>query len=157
MIIYKRNKSIFDSSAAFMVNPVNCKGVMGAGLALEIKKRFPENFKYYHEYCSKSSPKGGDLIWYIPEASKVVEGERAIINFCTKEDWKKPSKLEWVEKGVKQLVTIFEEKYLDGNYPTPLLALPMLGCGKGGLEVSEVLNIFSSEFANCKYDIEVYL
>lgn len=157
MIIYKQNESIFDSSAAFLTNPVNCKGVMGAGLALEMKKKFPNNFKYYHEYCSKSSPKGGDLIWYLPEANQVIKGERAIINFCSKEDWKKPSKLEWIEKGVKQIVSIFEEKYLDGVYPTPLLALPLLGCGKGKLPVKDVLGVFTYEFANCRYDVEVYL
>jgi|SRR4028118_68066 Macro domain. len=155
MIIYKRDESIFDSSAAFLVNPVNTKGVSGAGLALEMKKRFPENFKYYHEYCSKSSPKGGDLIWYIPEASKIAEGERAIINFCTK-DLEIPSLLE-IKRGIKKLMSIFEEKYLDGKYPTPLLALPMLGCGKGGLEVEKVLGVFTNEFKDCKYDVEIYL
>jgi O-acetyl-ADP-ribose deacetylase (regulator of RNase III) len=157
MIIFKRDESIFDSSAAFIVNPVNTKGISGAGLALEMKKRFPENFKHYHKFCSESLPKGGDFVFYIPEASQVIKGERAIINFCTKEDWKKPSKLEWVEKGIKQLINVFEEKYLDGKYPTPLLALPMLGCGKGGLEVDKVLGVFTNEFKNCKYDVEVYL
>lgn len=157
MIIYKRNESIFDSSAAFIVNPVNCKGVSGAGLALEMKKKFPENFTHYHKYCLEVPLKGGDLVWHIPDASQTLKGERAVINFCTKEDWRKPSKLEWVEKGIAQLISLLEEKYLDGKYPTPLLALPMLGCGKGGLEIEDVLGVFTKYFANCKYDVEIYL
>lgn len=157
MIIYKRNESIFDSSAAFIVNPVNCKGVMGAGLAEEFKNRFPDNFDYYHNYCSVSSPVGGDLIWYLPEPAQIVKGDRNIINFCTKERWQNLSKLEWISKGVKRLVECINEKYSDGKYEVPLLALPLLGCGKGKLKKNDVLGVFTSEFANCKYDVEVYL
>ena len=42
---------IFDSPAHTLVNPVNCVGVMGAGLALEFKKRFPQEFKNYVQFC----------------------------------------------------------------------------------------------------------
>ena len=153
MIIHKPGQDIFTSTAHFIVNPVNTKGIMGKGLALEMKKRFPLNFKFYHSFCSESSPKGGDLIFYYPES---VTKERPIINFCTKEDWKKPSKLEWVERGITNLVEKLRELYSDGQYPSPLLALPMLGCGEGGLGQDKVLSVFKQLLEGCKYDVEIY-
>ena len=39
--------NIFDSNAQTLVNTVNCVGVMGKGVALEFKKRYPEMFKEY--------------------------------------------------------------------------------------------------------------
>lgn len=154
MIIYKPEQNIFTSTAHFLVNPVNTKGVMGKGLALEMKRLFPLNFKHYHSFCSSSSPKGGDLIFYYPESSSVRE--RPIINFCTKEDWKKPSKLEWVEKGMIRLFEQLNELYPDSQYPAPLLALPMLGCGEGGLSQSEVLRVITQSLAKIKFDVEIY-
>ena len=153
MIIYKPEQDIFTSTAHYLVSPVNTKGVMGKGLALEMKKQFPLNFKYYLSFCSSSSPKGGDLIFYYPEN---ITKERAIVNFCTKEDWKKPSKLEWIEKGVNSIIERLGEMHSDGQYPCPLLALPMLGCGDGGLDQDSVLKVFKQSLKGCKYDVEIY-
>lgn len=153
MIIYKPGQDIFNSTAHFLVNPTNTKGVMGKGLALEMKNRFPLNFKYYHNFCSSSSPKGGDLIFHYPEN---VTKERPVINFCTKEQWQKPSKLEWIERGMINLVERLDELYPEGQYPSPLVALPMLGCGEGGLDKDEVLSVFKSVLVDVKFDVEIY-
>ena len=153
MIIYKPGQDIFTSTAHYLVNPINTKGVVGKGLALEMKKQFPLNFKHYHSFCSSSSPKGSDLIFHYPED---ITKERSIINFCTKEDWKKPSKLEWIKKGMSNLIEKLSEMYPDGQYPSPLLALPMLGCGEGGLDQDSVLRVFKQSLEGCKYDVEIY-
>ena len=44
--------NLFDSDAQTLVNTVNCVGVMGKGIALEFKKRFPEMFQDYAPRCS---------------------------------------------------------------------------------------------------------
>lgn len=152
MIIFKPEQDIFTSTAYFLVNPTNIKGVMGKGLALDMKKRFPENYKEYHSFCTSSSPKGGDLLFYYPENKE----ERPIINFFTKEDWGKPSELKWIKKGLTSLISQLIELYPNGQYPSPLLALPMLGCGEGGLDQDSVLRVFKQSLEGCKYDVEVY-
>lgn len=164
MIIYKPGQDIFTSTAQFIVNPTNTKGVSGKGLALEssdllfgeFKKRYPKNYKEYHSFCSSSSPKGGDLLFYYPEQLDRLKGDRGIINFCTKEDWKKPSKIEWIEKGMTKLVEQLTNLYSDGKYPSPLLALPMLGCGEGGLDEGNVLRVITQSLEGCKFDVEIY-
>lgn len=42
---------MFDSPADIRVNTVNCVGVMGAGVALAFKQRYPEMFKEYQRDC----------------------------------------------------------------------------------------------------------
>lgn len=46
------NGDIFNSRCMAIVNPVNCVGVMGAGLAKEFKLRYPTNFEKYAYACS---------------------------------------------------------------------------------------------------------
>ena len=50
---------IFTSKAATLVNTVNCVGVMGKGIALEFKKRFPDLFKDYVSRCARGEVKPG--------------------------------------------------------------------------------------------------
>ena len=38
---------LLESPAQTLVNTVNCVGVMGKGIALEFKKKFPEMYKDY--------------------------------------------------------------------------------------------------------------
>jgi O-acetyl-ADP-ribose deacetylase (regulator of RNase III) len=54
MIEYK-NGDLFTDDAESIVNAVNCVGVMGRGIALQFKKRFPDNFKFYEAACKRGS------------------------------------------------------------------------------------------------------
>ena len=128
--------NIFDADVEALVNPVNCQGVMGKGLALEFKKRFPDNYRIYKELCYNEDN------WQIMEPGDVLvtavnnnTGPKYIFNFATKDHWSKPSKIEYIEKGLKILVKKirkFDIKYI---------AIPKLGCGLGGLEWEEVKKI----------------
>ena len=46
---YKGN--LFASQAQCLVNTVNCVGVMGKGVALEFRRRFPNMFEEYRRVC----------------------------------------------------------------------------------------------------------
>lgn len=121
---------IFDAPADIRVNTVNCVGVMGAGVALAFKQRYPEMFKDYQRDCKDGRVKPGIMhIW------KSLGGDW-IINFPTKRDWREPSRYEDIATGLEDL-----RSYLDGiGHVT--VALPALGCGHGGLDwdrVSEMI------------------
>ncbi|HEY0088449.1 MAG TPA: macro domain-containing protein [Candidatus Lokiarchaeia archaeon] len=135
--------NIFENSAEALVNPVNCVGVMGKGLALEFKKRFPKNFEYYRKTCFE--PLGlviGDLLLF-------KENEKWIVNFPTKIHWKDPSKIEYIQKGLKTLLQIVEEDRLKA------IAIPPLGCGLGGLNWNDVKKEIYEVFE--KENVEVFL
>ncbi|HBM15974.1 MAG TPA: Appr-1-p processing protein [Lentisphaeria bacterium] len=136
--------NIFDSKAQTIVNTVNCVGVMGKGIALEFKKRFPEMFNEYKDKCDKSLVKPGVPYIY----SNLLGG--SIINFPTKDHWRSSSHLEFVVKGLD----IFLEKYQDWGVKS--VAFPPLGCGNGGLEWEMVGRIMYQKLSNLDVPVSIY-
>ena len=124
MIIYHRT-SILDSTAKIAVNTVNCVGIMGKGLAHAYKKRYPQMFKQYKQYCDDGLLEPGKLwLW---------KGDNQwVLNFPTKRHWRNRSKLEWIEAGLKKFVDNYESKGIDQ------ISFPKLGCGNGNLDWDEV-------------------
>ena len=124
---------MFDIPADIPINTVNCVGVMGIGVALEFKKRFPKMFKAYKRECKDKNIKPGKphvwLHWYALNYKKLI-----IINFPTKIHWRNPSKYSYIELGL-----IWLAKFLkDYDYGEVKVTLPALGCGHGGLNWNKV-------------------
>lgn len=115
------NGDLFTSPAAVLVNTVNTVGVMGKGIAKEFKRIFPEMFTLYQERCERGEIQIGTLFLY---RSK----HKSVLNFPTKEDWRKPSHISFVEQGLKTFVNSYEHYGIDS------IAFPQLGCGNGELD-----------------------
>jgi O-acetyl-ADP-ribose deacetylase (regulator of RNase III)/uncharacterized protein YwgA len=113
---------IFQSKAQTLINTVNCVGIMGKGLALEFKKRFPEMFNDYVERCARREVRLGKP--YIYES--LVQPH--VINFPTKDHWRSVSNLQDITRGLEYLVNHYKE------WGITSLAIPPLGCGEGQLE-----------------------
>ena len=79
---------LFQSDAQTIVNTVNCVGVMGKGIALEYKRRFPDMYYKYRELCIKKLFNVGQLWLYKTDG-------KWILNFPTKQHWNNPSKIEY--------------------------------------------------------------
>lgn len=120
----------FDFDADIRVNTVNCVGVMGAGVALAFKRKYPEMFKEYVRQCKeKEIAPGKPSVWKQGDMfSKGIE----IINFPTKNHWRNPSEYEYIESGLIWLSNYLEDK--EGL----TITLPALGCGHGGLDWGKV-------------------
>ena len=135
---------LFCSPAQVLVNAVNTVGVMGKGIALEFKKRYPEMFLHYKEQCDKHKLVIGKLmLWYEPDYW--------ILQFPTKEHWRNPSKMEYIEKG---LMT-FARKYADYNISS--VAFPKLGCGNGELNWNEVKPLMEKYLKDLPIEVYIYL
>lgn len=116
----------FDFDADIRVNTVNCVGVMGKGVALVFKQKYPDMYKQYVKDCkSKDLTPGKPTVWHEKD---FFQKDLEIINFPTKNDWKDPSKYEYIEDGLKWL-----QNYLSGKNDL-VVTLPALGCGHGGLD-----------------------
>lgn len=99
---------IFESGCEAIVNPINCIGKMGAGLALQFKQKYPEMFKEYEMLCKAKKIKIGSLhFWRNPH-----NNPKWIINFPTKDDLS-PSKLEYIQLGLVPLREAIIKKKLD--------------------------------------------
>src|SRR6266851_1967644 len=113
---------LFESSAQTLMNTVNCVGVMGKGVALEFKERFPDMYTDYVRRCEAHEVKLGQP--YLFKRTTVPW----ILNFPTKDHWKSVSKLSDIVAGLE---------YLSAHYKAwgiTSLAVPPLGCGQGQLE-----------------------
>ena len=108
---------------------VNTVGVMGKGIAIQFKERFPMNFKIYANACKKGDMQVGKML-VVKE--NTLDGEKLIINFPTKKEWFRMSQYSYIEDGLKDLVNVIEE------YNIKSIAIPPLGFGNGGLKWEKV-------------------
>jgi len=134
--------NIFDNKFNVVINPVNCDGVMGAGLAKRFKEKYPDMYEDYRKQCINKRLLIGKLHVYR------VNENLTIINFPTKDSWRENSKYEYILKGLKEL-----NKYLISSDKRLSVGIPALGCGLGGLEFLAVSYLISRELNNCKQNI----
>ncbi len=128
-----------------LVNPVNTKGVMGKGLALQFKQAFPEVFREYERAC-----RAGVVV--VGRMHVVTRGDppRCVIHFPTKDHWREPSELSYVREGLVDLVAQVRTRGIRS------IAIPPLGCGLGGLDWSDVQPLIVKAFAEVP-DVRVLL
>ncbi len=135
--------NIFESKCSTIVNTVNCVGVMGKGIALEFKKRYPDMFTDYVLKCDRGEVKPG--IPYVYQNEQV-----SILNFPTKDHWRSPSRLSYVIDGLNWFLDNYERYNIDS------IAFPPLGCGNGGLTWSVVGPIMYQKLSKLPIPIEIY-
>lgn len=137
MITYDSG-DLFDSGVEALVNTVNTVGVMGKGLALQFKRRYPDNFREYADACERGEVQLGHM--FVVSVTELA-GPRFIINFPTKGHWRGRSRLESIEQGLDDLVRVVREHGLRS------VALPALGAGNGGLDWADVKNAIERHLA----------
>ncbi len=147
MITYTTG-NIFESSAEALVNTVNTVGVMGKGLALQFKKNFPSNYRLYRKACSNGELQIGNLL--ILNDRNMESGEKIIINFPTKTDWRKPSEYSYIEAGLEALARELKERGIKS------VAIPPLGAGNGGLNWTLVKAMIEDKLKDSDSDIIIY-
>lgn len=128
MITYE-DGDLFDVVADAYVNPVNCVGAAGKGLALQFKEKFPTNFLAYKHACDKKEVVPGKI--FVKKHSDIAT-PYFILNFPTKRHYKDKSLIEDIDAGMEELVKLVNLLELRS------IAIPALGCGEGGLEWKEV-------------------
>lgn len=142
-IQYQRG-NIFDSKAQVIVNTVNCDGYMGKGLALAFKQRYPAMFPVYQQEC-----KAGKL--RIGRPTLYQDSIPWILNFPTKDHWRLPSKLEYLEKGLQFLVANHKKAGIKS------IALPKLGTQNGQLSWDEVGPLMAKYLGQLDIDVFIYI
>lgn len=120
-----------------IVNTVNCVGVMGKGIALQFRNKWPENFHRYEAACKAKQVRPGRM--FVFDSGGLVK-PNFIINFPTKDHWRGKSRIEFIRDGLVDLVAQVRRLGIKS------IAIPPLGCGNGGLDWSEVQPLIESAF-----------
>jgi len=153
MSIYFEKGNLFETNAEAIVNTVNCVGVMGKGVALEFKNRWPDNFKAYKKLCQSKQLRPGKVFIFdtgdlFDDPKKI---QRYLINFPTKDHWRSKSKMSYIEEGLDDLLVKL------GNLNIKSVALPPLGCGNGGLNWGQVKSLLEEKLSKIQsIDFHIY-
>lgn len=142
-MIHYYEGTVFNTPAKVLVNTVNCFGVMGAGIALEFKLRYPEMFEDYVIKCEQKEMYVGK-----PKLFKYSQ-DVWIMNFPTKNHWRNPSKMNYIEEGLKYFVQNYKKANINS------IAFPKLGTSNGGLDWLEVKPMMEKYLR--EIDIDVYI
>lgn len=147
MISYTQG-NLLEAPVEALVNTVNTVGVMGKGIALMFKERFPNNMAEYAKAC-----KAGDVVtgkMFVTETGELM-GPRWIVNFPTKQHWRAKSKMEWIDQGLVDLRRFILENHVKS------IAIPPLGAGNGGLDWQDVKPKIEAALADLPdVDIQVF-
>lgn len=137
---------LFESGCSTLVNAVNCRGAMGAGIAREFRRRYPAMYEDYRRRCRR-----GEIRLGRPYPWPGQESPPAVLNFPTKDDWREPSRLAPISEGLAWL----RRHYRDWGIAS--LAVPALGCGLGGLRWEEVRPVLARELAPLAIPVLIYV
>ena len=135
--------NLFESNCQTIVNTINCFGVMGKGIALEYKKRFPDMFLRYKELCGKKLIRPG-ILWLYKADNKWI------LNFPTKDHWKNPSKIEYLESGLTKFLNTYKNKGITS------IAFPLLGSSNSGIDPDLSLEVMKKYLSQCDIEVEIY-
>ena len=136
--------NILESNAYAIVNPVNCEGYMGKGLAYQIKQQYPKTYEDYSIVCKQGGLSIGQIHCF-------KENQKMIINFPTKNKWRAKSNISYIIDALPAVVDFI----IDNNIKS--IAIPPLGCGLGGLEWEEVKQILLEYLEPIAYKLEIYI
>ena len=135
---------LFESRAQTLVNTVNCVGVMGKGIALGFRKRFPEMYEDYVKRCAQHDVRLGEPYLYRTLVTPWI------LNFPTKDHWRSVAKLSDITAGLEYLTAHYKD------WGITSLAVPPLGCGEGKLEWQVVGPTLHRFLAGLDADVELY-
>lgn len=130
-----------------IVNTVNCAGVMGKGIALQFKNKWPLNYRAYEAACKAKEVRPGRM--FVFDSGGLIK-PNYIINFPTKDHWRGKSQIEFIRDGLNDLVAQVKRLGIRS------VAIPPLGCGNGGLDWNEVRPLIVDAFASLP-NVEVRL
>lgn len=135
---------LLSSPAQVQVNTVNTVGVMGKGIALQFKNKYPDMFTSYQNICEKKLLDIGKL--YLWKSDK-----KWILMFPTKKHWRYPSKIEYIEKGLQKFVEKYEQIGIES------IAFPKLGCGNGNLDWKIVRSVMERYLKPLPINVYIYV
>jgi O-acetyl-ADP-ribose deacetylase (regulator of RNase III) len=136
---------ILQSELQVIINPVNCVGAMGRGLAKQVKDKYPGVYREYVNVCKYIGLKPGEA------HCRPLTETQWVFNVPTKRHWRDKSKIDDVEKGLIGIVDNMRKL----GFTT--VAVPALGCGEGGLEYEEVKPLILKHLNQPNWTVHLYL
>lgn len=153
MVTYVKG-NLLDSDCDYICHQVNCHGVMGAGIAKQIRDRWPWVFVSYHEYCNRcknrnESPLGE--IWGV-SIGRDNRNDQWVINMFSQESFGYyGGQFTSYDAFTKCLTTMADRLPRDKTIGFP----KGIGCGLGGGNWT-IISAMIEEILGKDYDVYIY-
>lgn len=142
------NKNITSIQYGVVAHGVNCRSVMGSGVALAIKNKWAVVYKEYLRVCH-NQPK--DLLG-LSQAVEITPDELYVMNCFTQltygNDGRKYADLSAVSDTISHIASFAAYKQLP-------VYIPKIGCKRGGLswdnEVKSILESIAEEYPELEF------
>ena len=148
MSITIKNGDILDSTCEIILQQVNCKGVMGAGLAKAIREKYPQVYTEYKKVCDHFKEHQTLLLGHILQVQ--VKPDQHIINVFGQTGYGYAG--QYTQYGA------LEDAFLRISLAKPedtTIAIPYkMGCGLGGGDWNRVYSLIEKYFS--KYEVTIY-
>lgn len=123
MSIRYRQGDLFVFGGMALAHGVNCKGVMGAGIARSFRDRWPDMYRVYREACARGTLQPGQVMtWEVPGTGTVI------FNLATQYGTGRDAQPWAIATAIGQMILAAR------NLGIECIGMPMIGCGIGGLE-----------------------
>lgn len=142
-MIIEKIGNLFTSQHQTLVNTINCVGVMGTGVALEFKCRYPDMFARYRDLCAAKELQPGRLWLY-------TKSPQWVLNFPTKAHWNAPSREIYLKEGLEKFVSTYEQRGITS------IAFPLLGASNGKINPVRSKQIMGDYLVKCTIPIEIW-
>lgn len=146
MIKYVKG-DVFSVKSDYIAHQVNTLGIMGAGIALDIKNKYPNVFVEYNRRCKES---GDSLIGtYLPVK---VTNEKLVILNCFSQQGISRTKKTTDYEAIKQIFKLIEQAVK----PDSIITVPYkYGCGLANGDWNIVHKIFKDIFSESKVVLQI--
>jgi O-acetyl-ADP-ribose deacetylase (regulator of RNase III) len=139
--------NILDASENVICQQVNCKGIMGAGLAKDIILRYPVVYSQYRKYCNIQESLLGNVLYIMVKIPNKI-----IACLFGQDDYGRSNKVYTNYQALEQALTKVCLYAKENNYS---IAIPYeLGCGLANGDWNIVYDMIKRVFEN--FNVTIY-
>lgn len=131
---------IFEQNADVICHQVNCQGVMGSGVAKQVRAKYPWVYATYKRACENSKRYGVRSLGRCQEV--FIDEEKVIVNIFAQENYGYDGKLYTDYKVLNNCLGIIKESYKGKTIAMPYL----MGCHRGGGDWNVVYEMIKNIF-----------
>lgn len=140
---------IFLSGATAILHQVNCQGVMGSGVAKQVKEKYPIVFEQYKSWCDDPELKPS-LLGRIQTVHIDDTGKHAIVNLFAQDKFGYDGNCYTDYEALKQCLTEVNKAFAGCTVAIPYL----MACHRGGGDWSVVSKMIEETLTDC--DVTLY-
>ena len=142
--------NLFDSKAEIICHQCNCQGVMGSGVAAEVKRRYPDVYSSYREDYALGKLKLG----YVCFAETYHNSKQVIAIMCGQDKYGYDGKqYTHYDKLQECFDTVLN--YASHYDTKPTIAFPyLMSCHRGGGDWTIVYDMIDKTFSD--YNVEIW-